>query len=182
MTTIAYKADTLSFDSQANGEDRISGAVMKGGRMADGSLWAFCGNLWRLDKCKRWVTLPLNDPPDLDVDSELIVIRRDGSVLSWEVGGWIDLEAPFYAWGSGAAIAMGAMYAGASAEQAVKIAADLDPWTGGKIHALTLAEIYAPPDEDLNVPDPDAAAENWPGLFGKAEDPRKALRRNLGLE
>ncbi len=179
MTCIAYKADTLAFDSQANGDDRITGAVMKGGRMADGSLWAFCGNLWWLDRCKRWTALPLNDPPELDEESQLIVIRRDGMVLAWEVGGWVEIAAPFYAWGTGGLAAMGAMYAGATAEQAVHIAADLDPFTGGKIHALTLAEVYAPPDEDLEVP----PAPDWAsGVFGQAEDPRKALRRNLGLE
>lgn len=178
MTTIAYKADTLSFDSQANdgSNEIISGVMTKGGRLADGSLWAFCGTAVFISKCKPWLAFPLGDPPEIE-NSDLIIVRRDGLVTTWEAKGWLEIEAPFLAWGSGKSIAMGAMYAGASAEQAVKIAADLDPWTGGKIHALTLAEIYAPPDEDLGIQPP---FEGWDRPA--AVDPKRVMREKLGLE
>ena len=181
MTTIAYRADVLSFDSQvATGDPPyIGGSAEKGGRLADGSLWAFCGNLHHVHRCKWWLALPLNDPPELDEDSALIVIRRDGAIMAWEKAGWVEFDAPFYAWGTGDMIAMGAMHAGATAEMAVQIAANLDPFTGGKIHALTLAQIYAPPDDDLEIPETDEA---WLPPDLRAVDARTAMREKLGLE
>jgi len=50
--------------------------------------------------------------------------------------GPLHLEAPFFASGSGRFLAMGAMAAGASAEQALQIACDMDQGTSGPVHSF----------------------------------------------
>ncbi len=47
---------------------------------------------------------------------------------------------PFYAIGSGAKAALGAMHAGATAEQAVEIACKVDPYTSGPVQVVKLQE------------------------------------------
>jgi len=48
------------------------------------------------------------------------------------------IEEPFYAIGSGAKAALAAMHCGRSAVEAVRIAARIDPYTGGRIVSETL--------------------------------------------
>lgn len=52
---------------------------------------------------------------------------------------WQVVTQPFYAIGSGADFAMGAMAAGKCAKEAVAIAAKLDAWSGGEIDAVEFA-------------------------------------------
>lgn len=50
----------------------------------------------------------------------------------------IPLEGKFHATGSGGVFAQAAMMAGATAKEAVEIAKELDPYTGGKVQVLKL--------------------------------------------
>jgi hypothetical protein len=47
---------------------------------------------------------------------------------------------PFYAIGSGAKEALAAMHCGKSARDAVRVAASIDPYTGGRIVTMRLAQ------------------------------------------
>lgn len=73
----------------------------------------------------------------------LLVIKKDGSMfsVSHEAPYPLEASAPFTL-GSGADYAMGALHAGASARQAVEIAAKLDVHTGGTIQVVSIAETF----------------------------------------
>lgn len=181
MTTIAYKDGQICGDGLAWENDVTCGVMQKVGPFADGSLWGFAGRIHYLNRIKEWVAWPLwvGDPPDL-IDSTFVVVLPNGRVRQWEANGWCDVDAPFHAWGTGRQLALGAMAAGASAVQAVEIAADMDAYTGGPILAFTLGLVPEPEvvqeeavDEELFV-DPMQPKE--------PVDQRKEMRQTLGLE
>jgi hypothetical protein len=65
-----------------------------------------------------------------DVDFTAVVCHSDGRVFEYDK--WcipVEITAPFYACGTGAKVALGAMKAGATAAEAVIIAAEIDPYT-----------------------------------------------------
>ena len=65
-------------------------------------------------------------------DFAAVVLYRDGSLGCFtERFLRMDVEADFYALGSGEQFALGAMAMGATAEQAVGIACQFDPWSRG---------------------------------------------------
>jgi ATP-dependent protease HslVU (ClpYQ) peptidase subunit len=65
-----------------------------------------------------------------DVDFTAVVLYANGKVFEYDK--WcipVEITAPFYACGTGAKVALGAMKAGATAAEAVIIAAEIDPYT-----------------------------------------------------
>lgn len=76
-------------------------------------------------------------PDDLgNGEFDVIWLLADGSVRNHESGGWFSVEADFQAIGSGHSYALGALWAGASAEAAVEAACDLCLSCGGKIDVV----------------------------------------------
>ena len=72
-------------------------------------------------------------------DFTCLVLRADGTLWEYDaycVGEQVAEE--FYAIGSGAKAALGAMHMGASAKKAVAVAAAVDPYTAGPIHTMRL--------------------------------------------
>jgi 20S proteasome alpha/beta subunit len=68
-----------------------------------------------------------------------LVVTADGKVWSMNCSGTLALVyGPYFAEGSGAKYAMGAMAAGATAAEAVAIAIRYDAYSGGEIQTLTL--------------------------------------------
>lgn len=94
----------------------------------------------------------MGNPPEVK-DTTLIIVLKDGRVRAWEDLGWVDIDAPFRALGTGSQIALGAMAAGASAIEAVTIASNFDAYTGGDISVFSLE-----------------AAEESPPIEGEIED------------
>ncbi len=146
MTTIAFRAGIIAADSLGWTDDIACGTIEKIGRFADGAVWGICGVYYHMDPISRWVACPLGDPPETDEHTTFIVVLTNGVVMFWEKKGWLKPKAPFYAWGSGSHLALGAMMMGATAAQAVQVAADLDAFTGGEIKSLTLGEEPTPID------------------------------------
>jgi ATP-dependent HslUV protease subunit HslV len=66
-----------------------------------------------------------------------VIFRNGGRIEVFEPSGTFSMSAPFYAMGSGKSEALGAMWAGATAEQAVRAAIDLDPSCGGDVTILS---------------------------------------------
>lgn len=67
----------------------------------------------------------------IDVETRRVFhMGQDGSCM--------EITGSQFACGSGREFALGAMFAGASATDAVKIAKHLDPWTGGDVHGVRL--------------------------------------------
>jgi ATP-dependent protease HslVU (ClpYQ) peptidase subunit len=82
--------------------------------------------------------LELTRAIDWDDDFHILIWNDEGLFEVDKYFRWIEVPEAFYAVGSGAAAALGAMYMGANAEEAVKVAKDIDVFTGGKVVTLKL--------------------------------------------
>lgn len=115
--------------------------------VAKGSIWGAAGDVdmcqrfknWTLGKGKRPTTA---DPEDKDASKiEVLQLSAKGLFL-WNGDSSPDaVNEAFYAIGSGAGYAVGAMSRGASLEEALQIAAKWDANTRFPINTLTLAEL-----------------------------------------
>ena len=140
MTTIATDGKSMAGD----GKSQTRGTVcslnsVKVHRMRDGGLFAACGSSGWGDKLQAWYEDGQSGSPPTGEDGDgFILLRLDGSIWQGGQDGLaVQIEAPF-AIGSGMDLAIGAMDQGASPEQAVAIAAQRDPGTGGTITILHL--------------------------------------------
>jgi ATP-dependent protease HslVU (ClpYQ) peptidase subunit len=74
------------------------------------------------------------DLPEAPDAFTAIVMEKDGKVRTYDgKGGWLNVDAPYAAFGSGSEYAIGALDMGATAETAVRIASGRDLQTGGVI-------------------------------------------------
>lgn len=133
MTTIAWRDGVLAADSQTT-SGTTKATWPKLFRLPDGRAVAFAGDYgsgFRFVECLR-----AGDPysPRQGEDFIAIVMRKDGSAWLYENGALHGrIKDKFYAIGSGAPFALGAMTAGATARGAVKAAAQFDCYTGGRV-------------------------------------------------
>ncbi len=141
MTVIAIRDGIMAVDSLIAQNGRACGEMIKwrevppfrgGGYVAASGEAALAAQ--SLDNF-------LNAGGPADDGVVLIHLKADGSVALCESKAWFSFSAPFHAEGSGAEIALAAMHAGASAEEAVKIAAKMRPSEcGGTVHVLRVGE------------------------------------------
>jgi len=93
------------------------------------------------DKCIRFHELAdKGGEADDDLDIEAIELRPDGIYVYEGILTAVRIKNEFYAIGSGAPYAMAAMRLGLSPKEAVAIAAEFDPGTGGEIDVWRLPE------------------------------------------
>ena len=142
MTTIAYRDGVLAADTaMARGGTLYPGSITKIVRASNGCLAGAAGTAGYNGAFLRWALAGMEgDPPtakqdDRDCDTG-IIFRPDGSVVLYEPTGWFETHPGVYAIGSGREFALGAMRAGADAEQAVMAAAAHDPYTGVPVTVL----------------------------------------------
>lgn len=77
-----------------------------------------------------WLSNPVDKPPKVR-NSELIVLTSNKQIYtSYNLGGWIFVDKPYYSIGSGSQFALGALAIGKGASKAVEIASGLDPGSG----------------------------------------------------
>lgn len=144
MTTIVATRTELIVDTLISAD----GAPFHTGKLYDipklGYV-AFCGELGlglryvKHLQAGKGKILPLpenffNGIEPKDVDTDIIIVNGKEIILLdrfWEP---MVIDEPFYAAGSGASYALGAMHAGAAPMKAMEIAAQLDPFTGGPFH------------------------------------------------
>lgn len=137
MTTIAYRDGVLAADTQVNsGNGNRAGRIRKIGRTADGHLWAYTGSTEHQAACATWAEMREGDPPA--IEGCFILIDPTGRHREWWGKGWIAAEDPQAAWGSGERVARGAMFVGASAQEAVRAAIAIDTDSGGDVTVLRL--------------------------------------------
>lgn len=141
MTTIAYRQDVLAADTQITCGGTIDGWVQKAFRKG-ALLYATSGCSGLAGDFVSWVAGGMNgDAPSLrgekDEGGAHGYLFPGGDRVVWRYNNvWATHHAPFFAYGSGAEIALGAMLHGASAEDAVRAAAQRDTSTGGEITVL----------------------------------------------
>lgn len=146
MTTIAYHRGVLASDGRVTmveaGESSyiVSDKCQKIWRLRDGRLFAAakgCEDGLRLlalmQKSKGgWPTVKCED-------INAFVVDLKGKIHFYEGNLWQDHDKPWIAIGSGSRVgALPALMAGADAITAVKIGIACDPFSGGRIHSLTL--------------------------------------------
>lgn len=144
MTTVTFRSGVLAFDSKITEDTLICGKSAKG-RAYKNYLAAACGSMQDIQAFLDWVGAGFKEEDKKkfgldarEVEISGIVVDRKMNVLLFDNRLYpYPLEAPFYAFGSGAHLAIGAMAHGASAYKAVKIASQYDANTGGDIKLLT---------------------------------------------
>ncbi|WP_456868288.1 hypothetical protein [Galbibacter sp. BG1] len=156
MTTIAYRDGIMAGDSRAwSGDKHPIGSKTK--------VYQVNGFLVGISSSKVGETTcflnflkthlgvkSIYDPEDhfkcpttIDADREYgvqaLVVDKDGSAYYWDDGQAFSgpLRADYYAIGSGEQTALAAMVLGKSAAEAVELAIQLDPWTGGEVETVS---------------------------------------------
>jgi len=141
MTTIAYRNGILAADTLVTEQGRRVGRTTKIFRHGE-LLWGFAGALQHRDVVASWLSAGLpGDTPLMETRkgarSDALIIF-DGRLICFDEHGADSMALPqFYAIGSGAPYALGAMAHGASAEEAVRAAMNLDLYTGGDVTVLS---------------------------------------------
>lgn len=152
MTTIAFRDGVIAADSRSTIETEAGGSTkhvcaklfrktIKEGRKTFDVIIGTAGEVGPALVYLDWYGTP-GDPPrvllDHDPDFTCLILRPDGL---FEVDKFCRPDKvlePFYAIGSGRKEALAVMHHGGSAVDAVRIAAKIDPFTGGKVHAMRL--------------------------------------------
>lgn len=145
MTTIAWKDGVLAADSAVfRGEIRLPGAAAKIIRLKDGSLLTCAGQFSGLLPMAQWFNTGSEGVPPTGPGS-VIHVAVDGPLRIYEDAGWVDHDRTLpLAWGSGGAVALGAMHCGADAVAAVATAIVYDVWSGGQVQSASPQAIPAP--------------------------------------
>lgn len=90
----------------------------------------------------RWWKDGGNPPRPKTKDVTALVLTPKGKILCFDsYHTFYEIRDPFTAIGSGAAAAMGALHAGATPQQAVRIASRVDAATGGKLTVRRIAKL-----------------------------------------
>ena len=135
MTTVAWDGKTLATDSQQTTTFIMTAGVEKLMRIPDGPAFASCGKYSDRVSLARWLSGASPEKPKIE-EGFLAVVIDGGEAILYD-NNLVPMEIrPPFACGSGQEFAMGAMLAGADARQAVKIAIELDPNSGGDVQAI----------------------------------------------
>ena len=138
MTTIACDGMSMAADSLVTGGGERVGWFTKAARAKDGRIFACAGSAVDSIKFERWMGGAEAESVKLKDEFEALVLNIDGTI-DW-VGS--DLEPLRYfapmTIGSGAGIALGAMLAGKTPEEAVMIACQRDIKSGGTVTVVHL--------------------------------------------
>lgn len=137
MTTLAAKDGCLAADTQLTGEYAFR--VQKIVRLIDGGVAGGAGQWSKAYPILAWMVGGEQGEPPKFKGADLLIVRPDGTLWLAE-GEWppyplLDKEAAI---GSGAQGAMLAMRNGASAGDAVKSVAKIDPYTSDPVQMLKI--------------------------------------------
>jgi ATP-dependent protease HslVU (ClpYQ) peptidase subunit len=128
MTTIAFRDGVMAGDRAVKaGNVFIHDTTKVVRRPLDGALCGTCGMSALGAEFRRWFLAgEQGDRPNMgegDEDIQAMIARADGKIEMHDRLGWSLCESEFVALGSGQELALGAMAMGASAMQAVEVAA-----------------------------------------------------------
>ncbi|MFG1247276.1 Ntn hydrolase family protein [Xanthobacter flavus] len=135
----------MAADRRAYSGDKLPvGEKTKIERLSDGSLLgASTGTPGYAEHFRRLVEeRGVTGVYPADMKVQALLVRPNGEVFYFKDGEAFSgpLEGPFFAIGSGAEYATGALMAGVSATRAVKIACECDVWSGGGVDGLAIQE------------------------------------------
>lgn len=155
MTAIAARAGVIAADSSVWDCDLAIGKATKIVRVKDG-WFAAAGPIQAVHAATRWLQIDEGEKPTIEQkrgDSfGGILLRENGEI--WIVDETLDpfpCEAPFAAEGAHAEFLYGAMAAGASAAEAVKLAVELAAWARGPVNVKAVGQAAHQIDRELMV-------------------------------
>lgn len=138
MTTIATDGHSMAGDGLLTAGDERVGYTVKVHRTPDGRIFGAAGPSAECALFERWMLG--GERPELSEKFCALVLTPEGQCFYLcDKLEPVKLIVP-QAIGSGGAYAIGAMLAGASPEEAVRIAMQRDTGTGGDVTALCLVE------------------------------------------
>lgn len=140
MTTIAYRDGVLASDSLATlGDTKAHGHYQKIRRIGDYMVGA-AGSVADSQNFVNWLRSGDEENPPPKGNYSALIIDPRGRVREIENGSVLPVPraAKFFSIGSGAPYALAAMYAGATAAEAVRIAAKIDTSTGLPVKTLKI--------------------------------------------
>lgn len=141
MTTIAWDGKTLAADRQITFNAIKEGSITKIlKRKKDGILLAASGALPLAYAFHQWFLAGgKGKPPPCKVDDSTCAVQLlypSGKLVSYDKVGKYEKKLDVFAEGTGYELALGAMAAGATAEEAVRIASRFDTKTGSEVDTL----------------------------------------------
>lgn len=147
MTTIAWDGRIIAADSLTSEDSGIMHGNLDKLHVGRDFIVGLAGT--RADSVRWLRTLSASTSADeiiargypeysTDNDPHILLVKIGGHAYTHTQGVFVEFQGTCnghmcWAIGSGREVAIGAMLAGASAEQAVKFAAEVDPYTGGKV-------------------------------------------------
>lgn len=123
-------------DTRASSDGEPAMPVQKLYRLEDGRILGYSGTINNVPRLIH--AFKKGKQLRRSTDCELLVLSEDGILHVDSLGGVVPCAGPYYAIGSGAHAALGALDAGASLRRAMKIAADRDPFTGANTTEIRL--------------------------------------------
>lgn len=149
MTTLAYKDGVLAADSMALNSWNILGAKGKIDRRGD-ILFGASGRSSAI--CRKFVDWGrrgfVGDPPQMSYEADLdacgFIVPEADRIIMWTKDGPNEFRAPFFAFGSGGEFATGALAAGASPQEAIRIAARFDLGTNLPLRVVARPDVVLP--------------------------------------
>lgn len=155
MTTVVYRNGMMAADTGSSyGDSKISG-VRKIARAPDGSLYGICGNASLGREFLEWVRKGCEGdhpaiPLDQEGNNEMVALHVDasgGMYLITHYGREDMTGFPYMAIGADATVAFGALFQGATADEAVMAAIEHGKWTFGSVYKMRLGkdDAIAPP-------------------------------------
>lgn len=140
MTTIVYRDGVLAADTVTSRGNSLLRGVTKIARGPDGRLGGACGSAAFMGEWLAWISTggerPMPKSDEKYGDDVGLLIDAAGNLEIHEASGVFKINPPYYAMGSGSPEALGALFAGADAETAVKAAIEHDAHTGGDVIVL----------------------------------------------
>ncbi|HET8687686.1 MAG TPA: hypothetical protein VFM18_13630, partial [Methanosarcina sp.] len=141
MTTIAMNKDEIGCDLQYT---HPSGYVFEGSSKIHelnvpalypkGFYLGYAGSISRIQEVLNWIIDPTDKVPKSREHAEFVVLTKDKKMFTFtNPVNWIEIKDKYYTIGSGAQYAAGALAAGASITDALKIASKHDAHTGSKV-------------------------------------------------
>lgn len=159
MSTIAYRDGIIAADTLASTGNKTMTGVRKIGR-TDRFLFGLAGRFSGVHRIYNWVKEIEKDtsPHDfykhmesletLGLDATVLLVEKDGTIWTMtDDGGVCKVAATYESIGSGQDFALGAMYVGASASDAIEAACNFDPYSGGEVHTVSFdSPVHSPTD------------------------------------
>ena len=148
MTTIASDGRTVSADGQETWGSEIVSLTREKIKLVDGRVFAVTGVAALVDPCIAWAISGADpkDAPEVKGDSNSWQLLEflASTVVLWS--NTVPYASPHnypFSVGSGCDYAMGAMMAGASSEDAIRIASQKCIHTGGRIAVVPVPQLAA---------------------------------------